>query len=380
MHLGVNTLFHVPDDIGGTETYLREILQSFTTECQGLRITVFTHYDNDQVMRDWLGIRPNITYCLIPIGARNRPLRIMAEQVLLPFYAKSSGVELLWSAGYTAPYFSKCPQVVTIHDLQYKKYPQDMGWFERIVFDRLVRIACKQCSGIITVSEFSRQEIVHHRFSPPEKIHVVLEGVSTLFGKSIEIDSVVPEQASVARFNDPFILCVAHTYPHKNVDLLVRAFGKLADEIPHNLVLVGKPRRGEAEVERAIQQVSPGNRLIRLMSGVSLDMLRLLYQKADIFVLPSVYEGFGLPILEAMMAETPVICPREASLPEVGGQYVHYVRSLSESVLATKIVAVLNISSEERKKRMTRGREWAERFSWQGTAEQTITVMRSCLS
>ncbi len=377
MHLGVNTLFLVPGDVGGTETYLREILQALVAKHKDHRITLFTHSDNDDVLRDWLGERTNIIYCRVPVKAHVRPMRILAEQFLLPEYVRRSKVELLWSPGYTAPYVSNCPQVVTIHDLQYRNYPQDMRWLERITLDQLVKIACRRCRGVITVSRFARSEIINSGFAPSDKVHAILEGVSPLFAVPVDDPEIEKELRRQIPQNKPFILCVAHTYPHKNVNLLVEAFRHVENKIPHNLVLVGKPRLGEPQVEEAIDKLDQPQRLYRFKGGVCFDLLRLLYQKSDLFVLPSGYEGFGLPILEAMMAGALVVCSKEASLPEVGGDHAIYTGKLTAQAVADQIMTALEMTAEEKTERRREAKKWAEGFSWQRSARETLTFLES---
>jgi len=377
MHLGVNTLFHVPGDVGGTETYLKEILQALVAEYKELSITLFTHYDNDEVVRNWLGNESRLTYSRLPFKAHIRPLRILAEQTLLPFYVKKSGVELLWSPGYTAPYFSSCPQVVTIHDLQYRKFPQDMRWLERVTLDRLVKIACSRCKGVITVSGFSRCEVINSKFASADKVHAILAGVNPLFSAPADNPEIQRELRRLIPEDKPFILCVAHTYPHKNVHLLIEAFGHVENKIPHNLVLVGKPRLGEPQVEEAINTLNQPQRLYRMKDGVGFDLLMLLYQKADLFVLPSGYEGFGLPVLEAMMAGSLVVCSKEASLPEVGGNHALYTARLTAQAVADQIMVALEMTAEENANRCREAKKWAEGFSWQHSARETFTLFRS---
>lgn len=377
LHLGVNTLFHVPGDVGGTETYLKESLLAIVSEFQDHKLTLFTSHDNENTLREWLGTSANITFHLVPVRSRVRPLRIIAEQLLLPGYVRNSGIDVLWSPGYTAPFFSSCPQVVTIHDLQYKVYPEDMVWLERVTLDMLVRMACKRCNAIIAVSEFSRQQLLNYGFAETEKVHAVLEGVNPLFGEFLADDSLTTELTGKLATNQPYILCVAHSYPHKNLDLLVRAFGKLMGEVPHNLVIVGKPRLGEAKLERAIDDIFPGNRLIRLKSSVSFDTLRLLYQKSDLFVLPSNYEGFGLPVLEAMMAETPVISSKAGALEEVTGNHAFHFEEMSAQNISQKVLEVLSLDDETKRNHLLEARRWAESFTWSRSVKEMFRVINS---
>lgn len=245
-----------------------------------------------------------------------------------------------------------------------------MHWFERWVLDALVRIACKRSRLIFTISEFSKREVVKYGFAAAEKIEAVLLGVDQSFA------TIVPEAErwnTLKEFfpqNVPYILCVAHSYPHKNVHLLVKAFGRLCETLPHTLVLVGKPRRGETALVEAIAGLPCQERVVRFSAGLPYGTLQMLYQGADIFVLPSAYEGFGLPVIEAMMAGIPVVTAREGSLPEVGGEYVIYVAELSAESLAHSIGRVARLSWQERQECITKARQWAYGFTWQRSAEK----------
>ncbi len=379
-HIGVNTLFHVPGDVGGTETYLRELLLAILSGFPDVKITLFTQLDNHDLALKLFGGYSNVSFCCIPIRASCRPLRIVSEQLLLPLAVWKSGVETLWSPGYTAPYFSCCPQIVTVHDLQYKNHPDDLTWLERSTLNILVRMACKKSEAIVAVSEFSKNEIVKHRFAAPAKVHAVLEGVDRAFSIPVTDETVQAEFKRSIPNDVPYILCVAHTYPHKNVDLLIDAFNEIQHSIPHNLVVVGKQRLGEPTVEAAIARLGETVRFCRLDKGVSFDFLRLLYQQADLFVLPSSYEGFGLPVLEAMMAGTEVVCSDMASLPEVGGEHVHYVRPLSASMLGHEISQTLNKSSARLKESRQKMFSWASTFTWDKAAYETLLVIASCVN
>ena len=111
-HLGINTLFHVPGDIGGTETYLRELVKAVTEEYPALQITLFTQLDNDALLRRLFADHQSVAFCRLPFKASIRPLRILAEQLLLPWAVAFRKVDILWSPGYTAPYWVHCPQAV----------------------------------------------------------------------------------------------------------------------------------------------------------------------------------------------------------------------------------------------------------------------------
>lgn len=375
MRIGINTLFLVPGDVGGTEIYLRETLKAMAALADDDTLVLFTNRENDSLLRADLAAFSQIEFHQIPCRASARPLRILAEQFLLPFAVRKARVDTLWSPGYTAPAVCFSPQAVTVHDLQYKTCPEDMSWVERTVLDILVQTACRRCQAVIAISNFSRQEIIRHGFAEGAKVHAVLNGVSKNFAQSLASEGKVDlllDQLSVRR---PFLLCVAHSYPHKNLDKLVDAFALLQEEIPHQLVLVGKGRRGEEALQKSLRKIKNQEQVLRL-SGLTEQELRVLYQAAELFVLPSAYEGFGLPVIEALSAGLTVLTVRAASLPEVGGEAALYVDAPKAEILAEKMRDALRQPESERRRRAELGRSWAERFTWQRTAQETLRVLR----
>ncbi len=229
MRIGVNTLFMVPGDVGGTEVYLRENLKRMVADNREETFVLFTSRDNHRLFHDELSGYNNVVLVRLPFRSSFRPLRIVCEQTLLPWKVWRKTIDVLWSPGYTAPLWCSCPQVVTIHDLQYKTHPDDVSFLERITLDFLVKNACRVCDAIITVSTFSKDEVVRFNFAPANKISVVYEAADDSFGEKTDKDISglldLPQGA-------PYILCVAHTYPHKRVHVLVQAYGLLADTIP----------------------------------------------------------------------------------------------------------------------------------------------------
>jgi len=379
MRIGINTLFLVPGDVGGTEVYLRNMLTAMAALGTGHVLVLFTNNENDSLLRKDLISYPLIEFYKLPCRASIRPIRILVEQLLLPFVAKRKNVDVLWSPGYIAPVFCFSPQAVTICDLQYISYPEDMSSVERTTLDVLVRTACKRCQAVITISEFSRQEVIKNKFAQRDKVFAVPLGVTTDFSKVSQDGLFASDSFSVLQnigIQKPFLLCVAHTYPHKNVEKLVDAFCLLEARLSHQLVLVGKARRGESAVQESLDNIQNSKRVVRL-SDLPDTILQTLYQEADIFILPSSYEGFGLPVVEAMMAGLPVVIPKMASLPEVGGEYAFYVDLPEPSSFMKQIVQILALSEQQLDIHICDAQKWAEGFTWKRTASQTIQILQS---
>ena len=233
--------------------------------------------------------------------------------------------------------------------------------------DVLYPSAARRCAAVVAISEFAKSEAVRFLGVPPEKVTVTLLAADPAFGAPAGAPPPAAAQGA------PILLCVAHTYPHKNAGLLVRAFNRVAAEIPHRLVLVGKPRFGEPEVAAALK-ASPSGRVVRL-PGLRRRELIALYQAADWFVFPSLYEGFGLPVLEAMAAGAPVLTTREASIPEIGGDAVRYADGRDEAAFAAALRAAVQVPPAERARQIAAAKARAAGFTWDAGARQLWYVL-----
>ncbi len=363
IRLGINTLFYLPGEVGGSETYLIETLRALRRRAASPELVFFTNAENhDPLGREF----PDAERMASGVAATNRFVRILAEQVQLPQMVRQSGVNVLWSPGYTAPARCPCRQVVSILDMQYKRFPQDVDWWSRRAMDLLYPLAARCSDAVVTISEFAKSDIVRFLKVDPGKVTVTLLAADPVFR---EPAGPPPGEAGEV----PYILCVAHTYPHKNVATLVRAFGRIAACVPHRLVLVGQPRRGERDVLEALRRIPPG-RVIR-WPVIDRRGLVALYQGADWFVLPSLYEGFGLPVLEAMTAGTPVLTTSEASLPEVGGDCVLYADGRDTAAFSAALRNALAMPLAERRKMIAAGRRWAANYSWSASAGALANVL-----
>lgn len=374
MNIGINTLFMIPHEVGGTETYLREIVKALTPLGASHRFVIFTNADNDAVLRSDLAGRPNVEFVLVPFSAKRRPERILREQFQLPMLAKRAGVDVLWSPGNAAPLFAWCPQVVTIHDMQYKTHPDDLGLLEYWVIDFLAQQSVRRCTRVLTPSVFSKEEVERHTSVKPQRVEAVLSGVNPRFSEAastVARDRIV---SGVAGLKRPFLLCVSNSYPHKNLDELVGAFARLEDAIPHQLVLVGQPRRGESKLQAALSMLKDPSRVLRLR-GIDTAVLEALYQASALVAFPSLYEGFGLPVLEAMLANVPVVTTRCGSIPEVAGQAAFYARSPDATGLADAILGALAFDNGARARHIQYAFDHAVTFTWDKTARGVLNVL-----
>lgn len=363
MRIGINTLFLIPGEVGGSETYLCESLKALVELGGGHEFVLFTGREGHAKLFPMVGKIPGVFFQPLELFAANRYARIIREQTRLPWLARKWKLDVLWSPGYTAPFFAPCPQVVSILDMQYKSHPEDLTLVARLTTNALVQTGARRARRVIAISEFSKAEVTRHTGISGDRISVTPLAASEEFSRE--------RPAAEAGVPRPYVLCVANTYPHKNVHALVEAYAAAQKDIPHHLVLVGKPRLGEHLTTAAIGKIADPTRLHRI-EILSRERLIALYQHAALFVFPSFYEGFGLPVLEAMMAGAPVLTTRCGSIPEVGGDAVDYFDPGKPGDLADRMRSLLTGAENK----TARARARAMTFTWAKTAELTLAALR----
>lgn len=375
--VAVNTLFLIPGEVGGSETYLIQTLRALVAGHPDLRFALVTNRENDARLRSYFGGIDRVSFHPLPLRASNRYARILWEQAALPRLLSRIQPDLLWSPGYTMPAWAPCRQVVTIHDLQYRTHPEDLKTLARWTTHALISLAVRRADHIIAVSEFSKEEIVRQAGAPRDAISVTQEGVDPIFSSPMPSPFLLETRRKILNHDRPFLLSVSNSYPHKNLDFLVRAFRRISSSVPHDLVILGKERLGEPALKREID-ASPAGRIHRVRS-VSREELVALYQSCSAFVFPSLYEGFGLPLLEAMAAGAICLATGEGATREVGGDAIEYANGRDEDEWARAIFRLVHLSEEEKRERRDAARRRATLFTWEETARATRSAFEAAL-
>jgi glycosyltransferase involved in cell wall biosynthesis len=258
--------------------------------------------------------------------------------------------------------------------MQYRTHPDDLSRVARWTTHALVSMAVRRAARILAISEFSRDEIVRETGVAAERIQVTPLGVDPRFGEDMGEARRADVRRRFVGADAPFFLSVAHSYPHKNLALLVQAFRLAAAEIPHRLLLVGKPRRGEPALQQALAAAPPVR--VHRINSVSREDLIALYQASDAFVFPSLYEGFGLPLLEAMQAGVPALATGEGSTREVGGEACRYADGRDARAWAGALLDLARMEPATRRQLTEAGRARAAQFTWGRTAAITLQACR----
>jgi glycosyltransferase involved in cell wall biosynthesis len=268
-------------------------------------------------------------------------------------------------------------RVVTIHDAIAFRFPQGYTKVNNFLHRRYVPITVRNTDAVITVSQFARADLQRYLAIPAERLHVVPNGVGQSF-RPVPADEA---NAVAARYGlqPPYILTVGNLQARKNLSSLIAAVRSLDEStLPHRLAIVGRPMWNDGGLADLIKREGIEHR-VALTGYVADSDLPSIYSAADLFVLPSLHEGFGLPILEAMACGTPVITSDAASLPEVAGDAAVLVDARDIGMLAGTIERTAR-DPQLRQTLRAKGLKRAEAFDWDSVAEKTIAVYRQVLS
>jgi anaerobic magnesium-protoporphyrin IX monomethyl ester cyclase len=306
-------------------------------------------------------------------------VRLAWMQTIAPWLIHQAQADIAHFTNGMMPLASPVPTVVTIHDMSLALYP-DTHPTRRLLLNRpLMQMAARKAAAIITVSHSAKRDIVRVYGTSPERVHVVHEAAAPVF-RPITDAARLAELRQRHQLPERFVLYVGAIEPRKNLPRLLAAFAarKRAGELPHALVCVGPYGWLSRDLGARIEALGL-TRDVHFTGYVPIEDLPGLYSLAEMFVFPSLYEGFGLPALEAMACGTPVIVGRSASLTEVAGDAVDAVDPLDVDAIGDALVA-LGRDADRRRDRSARGLQRAAEFSWDRAARETLSVYTQVLS
>ncbi len=294
--IGLNLLYLLPNQVGGTEYYARFLIEELQRLDQKNRYVIFCNRENWSTFQltnpRWQKVR-------CPVFARWRPGRVLFEQLILPGLLRKFHIDRLHSLGYVGLLFTNCPQIVTIHDANWRDQLADFPFFSLWLQRWLIEASLAKACLILTDSNFAKQRLVFHFPQYAAKLRVLSPGLSpgwlTILNRSSR------ERALIKK---PYLLVVSAFYPHKRIDYVLRLWSKLANRLPqYQLVVVGQNgcqasliKYWSAHLPRVIYKAK-----------VSATDLAALYRHAAVLLHPSIYEGFGYPVYEAAQVGLPIV-------------------------------------------------------------------------
>jgi glycosyltransferase involved in cell wall biosynthesis len=361
--VALNLLYLIPGVIGGTETYAYSLIHSIAALDDENEYVVFL---NKLAADIDITPGPNFRRVICPFIPLRRIVRYGWEQGILPFQLGREKIDIVHSLGYVAPLAARSRQIVTVHDLNFLSHG---GWGTaqgRRILRFFVERNVRRADHVITISGFSRAGLISKLGIPPEKVSVTHEAAA----RHLEN----PDPAARSHYDPaggtPYILAFSALPMHKNIARLVRAFEQIQDVVPHSLVVVGN-LPGNPEYRRRLE--AKAGRRIHFTGYLSDADMAAALKGASLLAFPSLYEGFGLPVIEAQQAGIPVTCSAVAALPEVAGAGAHYFDPLSVESIAAALRKCL-LDADLRETLVREGYENARRFSWEKTARETLAI------
>lgn len=327
--------------------------------------------DNDQ---DLPGFIRDTGFKWVPLSPSTNSAvgKFYWDHVAVGAACKRLGIDALYAPAHVRPAYAPCPVVVHVLDMMYHRFPHHWEWSDQAYFRLAVSILTSRASNISALSESTKKDILHFTSAPEDVIEVIYPGVPDGF------EVIEPEKTQGIRkqyrLPNPFILFIGSFHPRKGVIDLINAFEEVAGEIPHDLVIVVSTNYQSEFIEQRILHNQVAQR-IRLLKGVvPRSELPLFCNEADLFVFPSLYEGFGFPVLEALACGCPTITTNISSLPEVAGNAALLVQPNHAAGLKNAIERVL-LDTDFRDNLRQRALQQARRFSWATTAQKTIGLL-----
>lgn len=351
----------------GIHHYIVQLLRHLPAAAEG-RYDVFTGHQPGFT-------RPDMRFISSRLPTARRSARILWEQLVWPLAAWREGHDLLHSMAFVTPLLAPAPTVVTVYDLSFIHYPEQFPALQRLYLTTQTRRSCRQARRVVAISHSGRRDIVQLFGVAPERVDVVPPAVDEQFRP-------LPA-AEVARFRrqhdlpEAFLLHVGTLQPRKNLPVLLEALARLGrPELP--LYLVGGRGWLYQEIDARIDALGL-QRQVRFAGYVDDESLPFWYNAASLLVFPSLYEGFGMPVLEALACGTPVVAANASAIPEAGGDAALYFESGDVAGLVKQMLAVLD-SPEQAATMRAEGLHHAGTFSWTNSGRAMSDVYHRALS
>lgn len=364
MRIGL-MLRHI-DEGGGPGEYTRNLLPKLLALDQ--RNEYYLLYANDRHVRDYEPF-PNSQSIVLPSTSR-----ALWDQIMVPRQAQRLGLDVVFNLKHTVPIMCSCARAFVLHGADWFVYPQNYYLFDRLYHSLSMSFYLRKATRIVCVSDDTKTEAITRLGLSPDKLVVIHPGVSPDFER-IEDPAKLANVRRKYRLPERFCLFVSRIYPMKNLGGIISAYAKLRGCIPQKLVIAGKP---SFKAERDLKLIAHYSleRDVILTGWIDRADFPALYSLADVFLLPSFYEGFGIPLIEAMACGCPVVTSTKGSCPEVVGDAGLLVDPYEPDSIAQAILRILEDPALAVELR-ARGPERAKRFTWEACAQKTLAMLES---
>lgn len=370
MKIGIDTLFESPAFPTGATGYMVNLLCCLAELDHENEYFIFVSEANQHL---YPVRQENFHYVTCWASNERRGRRIATQQFQTPRLANKYGIAVFNSPGNTAPLLLPCKSVLTIKTMHHYNFPADLGWSRALFRRSMIYLSARRADLIIANSISNRDDIVRFLDVPANRVIIIHEAVDKDRFRCDLAPDQVRHKLSEKGIRSPYILNVSSFWRYKNQVKLIQAYSSLIErhDIPHQLVLVGgsDQRDYSAEVHETVRSLGLEAR-VRFVGYLSHAEIVPVYSGADVFVYPSLFETFGLTLLEAMACDTPVICSDRGSLPEILGGAGLLVNPDEPDEISNAILRVIS-DPVLRSHLVEAGRRRANDFSWKKTAAQT---------
>jgi len=371
LRIGIDTLVAVPGEIGGTQTYLQKLIENLAKIDKENEYFLFVAPWNKELFRVE---QKNFRKVVCRIPAKPLFLRVLYEQIILPFKVWRNKIDVFHFPASVSSLFLSCPSILTLHDITPLVSAKLIPPIPRYYWKFAYKFSTKRADFIITISHSVKKDIAKFLAVPGEKIKVIYQGIKVRIPEIKNKTAFDLHQDEKDSFS--YILWVGKMYTHKNLPRLLRAYSKLIKtwSIKHQLVLCGLKGWGYSSFIKTVEELNLQDKVI-FKGYVPDNELELMYLNSSLFVFPSLSEGFGLPILEAMSYGVPVITSNYGAMAEVADDAALLVDPYNIDEIAKAMYKVLT-DKNLRENLIKKGLERAKQFSWKKTAKETLKVYK----
>ena len=362
LRIGINALYLIPGGVGGTEIYLRGLLSALAETDPLHSYFVFTNRETDA---DLVPAAANFEQVRQNVRAVSRLARLLWEQTVLPLMAVRLKLDVMLNPGFTAPLFCPCPQVTVFHDLQHKRHPEYFRWFDLPFWRFFLYGAAHVSRRLLADSAATAADLFRFYRLPESMVKVVPLGVDPVFF-----------ELGRRRRPERFLLAVSTLHPHKNLDGLLRAFAIFRRSHPDfRLVVCGMHGFFTGPLRELRDHLDLGDS-VEFPGWIPREALHDLYARAWAFVYPSLFEGFGLPVLEALASAVPAACSAIEPIAGVAGDAALLFNPRDPVAFAQALDRITD-DAALRGRLAALGPRRAEQFSWKATAASTLEALVS---
>jgi glycosyltransferase involved in cell wall biosynthesis len=295
------------------------------------------------------------------------------DQVSVPRLANRESLDIIYNPKLSVPLWTASKTVLVMHGAEQFVIPHTFQWWDRLYFSVANKLYCRRATAIISMTKIGARDIVHHMDAKPGKIRVIHEAHNK------ECRLLTSKETAIIKekygLPNHYLLFVGGFNPRKNIGNLLRAYATVKDSFPHDLVIVGFKRWKYAEDFKLIDDLGLRGRIHQLGYVPDSDLVAI-YNRADLFVFPSLYEGFGIPVLEAMACGCPVVSSKTGCTPEVAGDAAVLVNPHDVAEISDSIARVLS-DETVRKSLVAKGLARVRQFSWKKCADETLKLFES---